>query len=110
MRLYFDCETNDHPMINYAIFKDKNGYEYSIDRHCTRYDIFLEDKELSMEWEGVHVWDGERENEITDEWFRDKTFVCFELEDDAEEKYYCNAYAVVILDPWYTEIPIEKGE
>ena len=85
MRLYFDGKTNDRGMyVNYALFVDKDGNEYEIDREYTYYEV-RDDGSYSSGWYGVYVWDGEKENFINnDDFFKDKRLMDLIIEDDAD--------------------------
>lgn len=89
MVLYFGCCTNkDYVMVNNAIFVDNEGKEYCVDREWTYYTN--EEGELSMDWGGLYLWDGEDEHEITEELAMKLDFDHLELEDDADEDYVCD--------------------
>jgi hypothetical protein len=112
MALYFDCKTNaDRSYVNYAVFTDGEK-NYKVDRVCS-YGRGTVDNYLSMEWTYLYIWDSETETEtpIDDSWFKDKKFVGFEIDDDANTetgaKYYCTPIKVMYGDE-LTEIKHTK--
>lgn len=109
MALYFDCYTNvNKPYVNYAVFTDGTN-NYRVDREWTYFDF--EDKYLSMKWIGLYTWGDDNRNYINDDWFKDKKFVGFEIDDDANTetgaKYYCTPIKVMYGDE-LTEIKHTK--
>ena len=101
MRLYFDGKTNDRMMyVNYAIFVDAAGTVYEIDRESTYWDYDEENNTYSACWRGVYLWDGENENFLTEDFFSDKQFVEFVIEDDTPVESECGNEYYITVDEW----------
>ncbi len=77
---------SDVPYLNLAVFRLPDGKRIRVDRDETDYDF--EDGDLSMEWRGCYVWDGEKPDyDITPEALKDAVLEEVEIEDDAPEGY-----------------------
>ena len=95
--LGFVITTNSNvPLINTAVFKNKNGETVIVDRNTTEWEVDEIDDGLYrmyMTWRWCYIWDGDEEHYMDWEYpVRNKfEFVEFELEeDDVPENYSVN--------------------
>ena len=76
------------PYLNTLNIRTKDGSDITIDRQRTEYPYDETKKEMTMDWVGVYIWDGETENyDVPDDIFENVAHAEIEIEDDAPKSY-----------------------
>lgn len=88
MTLYFTGNTtaqdNEPPYINHVhVLHD--GKVLTIDRDTTYYTV--ENNRISMDWDGLYIWDGGRANYELPDGIADAQIVGVDVDDDAPDGY-----------------------